>query len=337
MKIALIYPPSCDPTAPYLAVPMLTGFLRANGVEVLPVDANIEFYDRTLRPAPLTDAVRRIETRLAALEAHDQLDHAQKREYLQLQRTLPDAARVVADVEVARAILHDEARFFDPASYDFAVETLDACLRVVSAAYAPLDLSFTGYRTPFALTTPDEIARDAEPDRQPFEAYLQELAARLTVEKVDAIGLSVCFPGQLLPAYIFALRLKALLPHVHLTCGGPGITQLFIRLRGHDLLRALGPFDSAVVFEGENALLRLCRALADQTPLRTLPNVVVRDPLQGARYLAGEGSEDLRVLPAPDFDGLPLDLYLAPYVTLPYDPTARLLLGQVHLLPLRPG
>ena len=33
--VALVYPPSCDPTAPYLAVPMLTGFLRANGVSVL--------------------------------------------------------------------------------------------------------------------------------------------------------------------------------------------------------------------------------------------------------------------------------------------------------------
>ena len=27
--VALVYPPTCDPTAPYLAVPMLTGFLRA--------------------------------------------------------------------------------------------------------------------------------------------------------------------------------------------------------------------------------------------------------------------------------------------------------------------
>jgi hypothetical protein len=31
--------------------------------------------------------------------------------------------------------------------------------------------------------------------------------------------------------------------------------------------------------------------------------------------------EDLRALPAPDFDGLPLDRYLAPRLTLPYDPT----------------
>src|SRR5262249_45070662 len=52
VKIALVYPPTCDPTAPYLAVPMLTGFLRAHGVEVLPIDANLEAWDALLRPAP---------------------------------------------------------------------------------------------------------------------------------------------------------------------------------------------------------------------------------------------------------------------------------------------
>lgn len=41
MKIALIYPTTCDPPAPCLSLPALTGYLRANGVEVLPIDANI--------------------------------------------------------------------------------------------------------------------------------------------------------------------------------------------------------------------------------------------------------------------------------------------------------
>ena len=61
MKIALIYPPTCDPTAPYLAVPMLTGFLRAHGVQVVPIDANVEAYDELLRPEPLAEVRDRIE------------------------------------------------------------------------------------------------------------------------------------------------------------------------------------------------------------------------------------------------------------------------------------
>ena len=48
---------------------------------------------------------------------------------------------------------------------------------------------------------------------------------------------------------------------------------------------------------------------------------MVRDKLMGARFLAGHGMEDLKVLPPPDFDGLPLALYLSPRLVLPYDPT----------------
>lgn len=322
VKIALVYPPTCDPTAPYLAVPMLTGFLRAHGVEVLPVDANVEAYDRLLRPAPLAACAERLDARLRKLERRGSLDHPARRAYLQLWRARGDAQAAPAGIDEARAVLRDPARFFVAEDYERAVETVDSALRLVSAAHAPLELTFSGYRTPFALTTPEEIADDARPERDPFDDYVcNVLAPRLRDARVDAIGLSVCFPGQLQPAYAFALKLRRLVPGVHLTCGGPGITQLFIRLRGHDLARALGPFDSAVVFEGEHALLGLCRALDEKKPLRELPNVVVRDPLVGARVAPGEGAEDLRALPAPDFDGLPLQLYFSPSLMLPYDPT----------------
>jgi len=44
-------------------------------------------------------------------------------------------------------------------------------LRVIFGAHAPLQLDFTAYDA-FALTTPEEMARDAEPDRDPFDGYL---------------------------------------------------------------------------------------------------------------------------------------------------------------------
>jgi len=322
MKIALIYPPSCDPTAPYLAVPMLTGFLRANGVEVLPVDANVEAYDRLLRPEPLAELRARVERRIGKLERKGALSHVEQRAYLSLWRARGDALAAPDGIAEARAILKDREAFFDAAKYARAVETIESALRLVSAAHAPLELSFSGYRTPFALTTPEEIAADAGEGRDPFHGYVvDELAPRLREAGVDAVGISVCFPGQLQPAYAFALKLKQLLPGVHLTCGGPGMTQLLIKLSGQDLQRALGPFHSAVVFEGEHSLLNLCHALDEKRSLRGLPNVVHRDPLLGAKYEPGHGSEDLRELPAPDFDGLPLDLYFSPMLTLPYDPT----------------
>jgi hypothetical protein len=329
MKIALVYPPTADPTAPYLAIPMLTGFLRAHGVEVLPIDANLEAYDGLLRSAPLGRVRQRLDDRLRRLDRRASLDHGQQLEYHALWQARGDAQAAPAGIDEAVAILRDPVRFFDPALYARAVDTVDAALRAISAAYAPLQLDFTAYRTPFALTTPEEIARDAEPERDPFDAYVvQELAPRLRAAKVDAVGVSLCFPGQLQPAFAFGHKLRRELPGVHLTLGGPAATQLLIRLRGPALAAALGPFDTAVVYEGEHTLLALARALDEggqrgprAGALGAIPNLVHRDRLQGAKFLPGEASEDMRRLPAPDFDGLPLDRYLAPHLTLPYDPT----------------
>jgi hypothetical protein len=309
-------------------VPTLTGFLRAHGVDVLPIDANVEAYDRLLRPEPLAALAGRVEDQVRALDRRATLDHVDQLTYARLFRARGDARSVPGAIAQAVATLRDPERFFDPDAYAQAVDTIDAALRVVSAAYHPLRLDFTAYRTPFSLLTPDEIARDAAPDRDPFDDYVcADLIPRLRAARADVIGLSVCFPGQMQPAYAFALKLKQALPDVHVTVGGPAITQLLIRLRGPDLARALGPFDSAVVFEGEHTLLALVRALEEKRGqdlarvFAGVPNVVHRDRMLGAKYLPGHSSEDLRVLPAPDFDGLALDLYFAPRLVLPYDPT----------------
>ncbi|MBS2012236.1 MAG: cobalamin-dependent protein [Deltaproteobacteria bacterium] len=322
MRVALVYPPTCDPTAPYLAVPMLTGFLRAHGVSVVPIDANVEAFDGLLSEARATELRDRLEARLAALDGKKSLRHAEQLEYAALARARGDAHAVPLGIEEAKAILRDEARFFDADEYACAVATIEAALRVVSATHHPLHLDFTAYRTPFGLTTMEEIERAATPENDPFDRYVEEvLVPRLREENVDVVGLSVCFPGQLQPAYAFASKIRRALPEVHVTCGGPGITQMLIRLSGQRLAKALGPFDTACVFEGEHTLLALVRALEAKKPLREVANVVVRDRLMGARWLSGHGMEDLKALPAPDFDGLPLERYLAPRLVLPYDPT----------------
>ena len=326
MKIALIFPPACDPTAPYPSIPALAGFLRPQGIDVLSIDANLEGFRSLLRREPLSQLADRIERRLSNLRRRRSLDHQAQLELLALSRVRGEARAVPDGIDAALAILGRPERFFDPGMYADAVATVGAALRVISAAHTPLHLDFTSYRSPFALTSPDEMARDAGPERDPFDSYLtRDLVPRLRRARVDAIGLSVCFPGQLVPAYAFALKLKRAFPEAHLVAGGPAITQVLLRLHGPALRQALGPFDSAVVFEGEHTLLSLCRALDEGRTsaheLAEIPNLVLPDSSSSAGYLPGPPTVDLRSLPAPDFDGLPLDCYLSPQLLLPYDPT----------------
>ncbi|MCE5262192.1 MAG: B12-binding domain-containing radical SAM protein, partial [Deltaproteobacteria bacterium] len=309
MKIALIYPPTCDPTAPYLSLPTLTGYLRAHGVEVLPVDANVEAYSRLLCRESLTTLAGRVAERWAKLKRKSAWTHGEQLAAAALWEARADARTAPGAIDDAISVLRDRSgeRFFDPAQYEGAVAAVESALRLVSAAHTPLSCDFAAYRTPFSLLTIREIENDARPERDPFHDYFQELCGRIAAEGAGIVGLSVAFPGQVQPAYSLAFMIRRLLPGVHVTVGGPAMTQILLRLRGEFRARALTPFHSAVLYEGEAALLELVRA--------------VERGKRPSGIVEGTRVTDLGTLPAPDFDGLPLDQYFSPAPVLPYDPT----------------
>jgi len=306
MEVALIYPPTCDPTAPYLAIPTLTGWLRSHGVSVVPIDANLEGWESLLTRKSVKALARRIDTRIAALEELPGLSHVEQLDYAALWKGRADLDEALG-IEDALAVIRDKTQFFVPERYDAAVETVGAAQRLIAAAHAPMALDFVAYRTPFSLMTADEIALDAQPERNPFAAYFAGLADDLAKRGVGLVGISVAFPGQIQPAYSLAYALRKRMPNLHITVGGPALTQMYMQLAEDAIPRALGPFSSAVIFEGELALLELVQALERGEN----PTGLIR----------GRTVEDMSILPAPDFDGLPLDRYFAPDIVLPYDPS----------------
>jgi len=310
MKTALIYPPMADPTAPYLSVPTLTASLRKNKVEVLPVDANIEACEFLLTPHYLAPLAERIEKQRSFLERKKTLNHREQLAYVSFWKARGDLRIVPDSIEDALSVLRDPSgnRFFDIKHYDTAVRIVEGAFRMISAAYTPLTIKFSTFRTPFSLLTMQEVATEAEPENNPFHQYYSEkLVPLLSAEKIKLVGLSVAFPSQIQPAYSLAFLLRLKLPNAHITVGGPAITQMLARLPEEKQRYVLGPFHSAVLFEGEQALLELIGMLQ-----------------QGASFpkvLHGNSQTDMKDLPAPDFDGLPLEKYLSPALVLPYDPT----------------
>jgi anaerobic magnesium-protoporphyrin IX monomethyl ester cyclase len=310
MTVALIYPPACDPTAPYLSVPLLTGVLRSRGVTVLPVDANVEAFDALLRQAPLARLAQRIQKRWARLTGKRALGHTDQLLYLRLTEVMPDLEWVPEAIADALAVLRDGSgnRFYDPVQYEKAVGTVMKALALISAAYSPLEMDFTAYRTPFALLSEAQVRADARPANNPFHDYFSGvLVARLAAAGVTVAGISLAFPAQIQPGFTLAHAIKNHLPAVHVTVGGPAATQLMGRFDDQTLAARRGPFDSVVLFEGETALMDLVETVAAG---RTPPAVI-----------HGTRSADLAGLPAPDFSGLPLEKYFSPEPVLPYDPT----------------
>ena len=296
MRVALVYPPTCDPTAPYLAVPMLTGFLRANGVEVLPIDANVEAFDALLRPAPLAalrDAHRGAAR--ASSSARASLDHAEQLEYA---RALAGARRR------ARGPGRDRRGGRDPARRRRASSTRERYARAVATieAGAARDL---GGAPPAAARLHRATARRSRSRRR--------TRSRAT-PRPSAIRSTPTSTATLVPRLRAARRRRrralGLLPRAAPAglrvraqaqaraarastspSAAPAITQLLIRLAGRRSRARSGRSTRRCVFEGEHTLLALVRALDERSrrpPLRELPNVVApRSRCMGARYLPG--------------------------------------------------
>ena len=306
MKVALLYPPLCDPTAPYLSVPLLAACLRRAGIDVLAIDANAEAVAWLLRRDTQAALAERVRARFAELDGRRSLDLASQLDYLHVFEALASAAFVPGAIEDAVATLRDPERFFDRAAYGGAVRIVEAALEVAAASAAPLRIDFASWRTPFSLLTPDEIRRDAGPSRDPLhDWYAGPLAARLRSANPSVVGVSVAFPGQVQPAFALAYAVRAALPGVHLVVGGPAISQILLRIPPETVAAVLGPFDSAVAGEGEEALIDLARAVEAARPPRGL--------------IRGTCDRDLADLPPPDFTGLVPGPYLSPAPVLPYD------------------
>lgn len=60
MKVMLLFPPHWFPAMPHLALPTLTAYLRAHGLEVLQRDLNAEVFARVLTRGYLLQAVERL-------------------------------------------------------------------------------------------------------------------------------------------------------------------------------------------------------------------------------------------------------------------------------------
>jgi radical SAM superfamily enzyme YgiQ (UPF0313 family) len=119
---------------------------------------------------------------------------------------------------------------------------------------------------------------------------------------------------QMLAAMTLAYLVKQSGLNCHIVVGGPHVTMLREQIAKTPALFSL--IDSAVVFDGEVALLRLVEALDGRGALEDVPNLIYRQA-NTIHVTKRKEPEKIENLPLPDFDGLPLDRYLAPHLVLP--------------------
>ena len=323
LKTMLLFPPEWVPTAPYLALPSLTAVLRQHGHPVIQKDVNIEMYDLFFTDTFLIWVKARMGMQLRALEAKAAAGLLTEQEVDQ-----KAVLSLKADVDVfelaeqamdAKRITRGQ-EFYDADKLEWALNTFREVMQYISAAYYPASLVFypmesnLGYRPGVS----QEVFACLEDEQVNVyrDVCRQLVLPAVSKERPDVVGVSIGTQMQLMAGLTFCRMIKEAFPEIHITVGGNIITRLQEELPKHQRFFT-EIFDTAIMYEGEHALLWLLEAVAGDRAISSIPNLIYRDEY-GIHVNPEIHTEKMTSLPLPDFEGFPLDSYFVPVRILPY-------------------
>lgn len=298
---------------PHLALPTLTAYLRQEGVEVIQRDLNVEVFDVFLRRDAILRSVDLLYQRFGDLQGRPQRGPSPPPD--RVEWALRNGPILAEEVEQAVGVMRSEAFFDGPIGLS-TFQTVVNALEVLSLPFFPAYLTLQTY----VANGPVDSSRflfHAVQDAQHnmfIDLFRRILLPDVIREQPDVVGISIPSMAQMLPGMTAAYLIKAAGLKCHISIGGPHISMLREELPKAPQMFQL--IDSAVVFDGEIPLLQLAEAVVEGRDLAHIPNLVYRDEAT-IRVNARKEPEKITNLPLPDFDGLPLDRYLAPRLALP--------------------
>jgi radical SAM superfamily enzyme YgiQ (UPF0313 family) len=315
MKVMLLFPPNWTPSMPHLSLPTLTAYLRMHGVEVIQRDLNAEVFDTILTRRYMKETIARLRldygpnaTQKPPKRLHPPRD--------QILWALAEGLRLAEEVQKAKRIIRSET-FFDHTVSLKAFEIIIRCLEIASLPFYPASLHLQSYISAYPVDSSQGVLAGVKDEYHNIflDIFRRGILEDIRREKPDIVGISIPSMPQMLAGMTLGYLVKAESGiDCHVTVGGPHISMLRDELPKVPSIFAL--FDSAVVFDGEVPLLQLAEALAGDGDLSHVPNLIYND---GGTIRVNERKpqEKIQDMPLPDFDGLPLDRYLAPRLVLP--------------------
>jgi hypothetical protein len=312
----LIFPPVWTPVTPYLALPLLVGYLRAKGLRVSQYDASLDFFTQyLLNPDTLLQLMETVTGREKAGDYSHAGEEARTLLW-KLNQDPPAWEKKIGGVRSSLETLRDKDRFYDPKACIRAQAHLYDLLSLASLAHHPSAFTFNTYLNP-KIDSFDRMVRICDDARSnPFlKFYSQAVVKRVEAQGADLIGISISTSHQLVGGLTLARCLKKAFPSLHITLGGKHIQRLQQSFRRDP--RQFSRFcDSMILDNGERPLEKLIRALSVNGSLEEVPNLVHCQ--EGKLIFNGNGPHaPISSLPVPDFGDLPLNAYLAPTPIIP--------------------
>lgn len=317
MLTKLIFPPQWIPTQPYLSLPSLTAFLKANGCHVEQMDINITFYDEILSKKGLSPFYERAYSKFQELESKKELPPDLQKQYHALGSSILYGEYVLEEIDSAKKILRNKEDFYDYEEHFSAFKILKLGLKLASSAYYPTNLTFNDYYMRYSCrSSRDLLSAINDREENLFIDYFEKnTVLEVLNNKPGLIGISIINTSQLIPGLTLASLIKKSSGNVHINIGGSVFTRLINEINRNNELFSV--FDSVIVHEGETALMNLIKHLNNELDIKEVHNLIYKKGSEIRVNSVNSEGEDINSLPTPCFDGLPLDRYLSPELILP--------------------
>ncbi len=317
MLTKLLFPPQWIPTQPYLSLPSLTAFLKANNCDVEQVDINISFYDEILSKKGLLPFFERTCSRFQELDSKNKLSPQHQKQYHALGSSILFGEYILEEIDNAKKRLRKKENFYEFEEHFSIFKILKLGLKLASSAYYPSNLTFNAYDMRYSCRSSKEIL-SAINDREEnifIDYFEKNTIPGVLADKPGLIGISIINTSQLIPGLTLANLIKKADRDIHINIGGSVFTRLISEVSRNNELFSI--FDSVIVHEGETALLNLIKHLDGEFDIKDVPNLIYKDGPGIKVNRISPAGEDINSLPTPCFDGLPLDRYLSPELILP--------------------
>ena len=191
-RVLLVFPPVWTPVTPYLALPLLVGYLRQEGFSVTQYDASLDFFDQyLLKEETLFDLWARIKRRDREGE-YTQIPQAEKSLLQDLEENHGLWTDKIAGVRAWLTGLRGESAFYEPGSCIQAQSSLYDLLKLASLAYYPTAFTFNTFTDDTIRDLPELLRFCDDVDANPFlRFYSQRLPEKMSHERPGLVGLSI--------------------------------------------------------------------------------------------------------------------------------------------------
>ncbi|MCK4260736.1 MAG: radical SAM protein [Halanaerobiales bacterium] len=305
MKNLLLFPPAWIPTQPYLSLPSLTAYLREKKITVVQKDLNLEFYYWLSKADIISELYEKLKNKSVT----------DKEEYEILQM-LKDV--LITNSEYWIKNLRSKEKFFSekPYEYGLSLDIPKYLLKLISLVYSPQEITFGNYDQGKKINNAKELFKvvDFYQNNLFYDFYSEILYNEQLFSDINLVGISIIGQEQLVPGLILAKMVKEKFNHISVCVGGPIITRLKDALiKNKEFFKII---DYAILFEGEYPLYSLCKALESKSKLDIVPNLIYYSDDE-VHYTFTQSGLNIDEIPTPDFEGLPLEKYFSPEISLP--------------------